>query len=201
MLVTYTIHVLGYSALPNNAIKFTDQGEVRIAFRLTDDNGQARLRFDVIDTGIGMNEEQLGGLFQAFTQVDNSSARKFGGTGLGLCISKRLTEAMGGKIEVRSTLGKGSTFSVTIDPGPLDGIRMIRNTERPCSNARRRQSRQPSTRSNSPAAFSWPKMARQPTSDRFRAEEGRRRGDVGREGQLALRRGKGRTRGMAHRSM
>ena len=114
--------------LVGNAIKFTDQGEVRIAVRLTEDSGQPRLRFDVTDTGIGMDEEQIGRLFQAFSQVDNSSERKFGGTGLGLCISKRITEAMGGKIEVHSTPGKGSTFSVTIDPGPLDGIRMIENT-------------------------------------------------------------------------
>ena len=131
--------------LVGNAIKFTNQGEIRIAVRLICGAAvpAARagetpapqvvpgplLRFDITDTGIGMNEEQLGKLFQAFNQVDNSSTRKFGGTGLGLCISKRLTEAMGGKIEVHSTLGKGSTFSVTIDPGPLDGIRMIQNAQ------------------------------------------------------------------------
>ncbi len=111
--------------LMGNAIKFADQGEVRLAVRLIADNGPPRLRFDVTDTGIGMNEEQIGKLFQPFCQVDSSSTRKFSGTGLGLALSKHLAEVLGGSIEVRSTPGKGSTFSVTIDPGPLDGIRMI----------------------------------------------------------------------------
>ena len=136
--------------LVGNAIKFTDQGEVRLAVRLisgsskgtdpdqpsvgarSDENRDSspvvppRLRFDVTDTGISMNEEQVGKLFQPFSQVDNSSTRKFGGAGLGLAISKHLAKALGGNIEVHSTPGKGSTFSVTIDPGPLDGIRMVR---------------------------------------------------------------------------
>ncbi|MHB1035423.1 MAG: PAS domain S-box protein [Pirellulales bacterium] len=115
--------------LVGNAIKFTDQGEVRIIARLVSEDGPPRLRFDVTDTGIGMNEEQIGKLFQPFTQVDSSATRKFGGTGLGLAISKRLAEVLGGAIEVRSTPGKGSTFRVTIDPGPLEGIRMIQNAQ------------------------------------------------------------------------
>lgn len=108
-----------------NAIKFTDNGEVRIAARLVEEGSSPRLRFDVIDTGIGMNEEQIGKLFQPFTQVDSSSTRKFGGTGLGLCISKHLTEAMNGEIAVCSAPGQGSTFTVTIDPGPLTGTHVI----------------------------------------------------------------------------
>jgi PAS domain S-box-containing protein len=117
--------------LVGNAIKFTDQGEVRLAIRLISDSDPPRLCFDVTDTGIGMSEEQIGKLFQPFTQVDNSSTRKYGGTGLGLCISKRLAEGLGGNIEVRSEPGKGSTFSVTIDLGPLEGIRMVRQGEGP----------------------------------------------------------------------
>ncbi len=139
--------------LVGNAIKFTDQGEVRLAVRLisalgkgtvpdqpsvgarSDENRDSppiispQLCFDVTDTGIGINEEQVGKLFQPFSQVDCSSTRKFGGTGLGLCISKHLAEVLGGNIEVHSTPGQGSTFSATIDPGPLDGMHMIQNTQ------------------------------------------------------------------------
>ena len=115
--------------LLGNAIKFTDRGEVRLALRLLTENGPPRLRFDVSDTGIGMNEEQLKSLFQPFSQVDSSSTRKFGGTGLGLCISKHLIEAMGGSIEVHSTPGSGSVFSVLIDAGPLAGMHLLQNSQ------------------------------------------------------------------------
>lgn len=111
--------------LVGNAIKFTDEGEVRLAAQLIYNDGVSRLRVDVTDTGIGMNQEEVGKLFHAFTQVDSSATRKFGGSGMGLCISKHLAEILGGNIEVHSTPGKGSTFSVTIDPGPLDGVRII----------------------------------------------------------------------------
>ncbi|MCY2992051.1 MAG: PAS domain S-box protein [Planctomycetota bacterium] len=111
--------------LLGNAIKFTDHGEIRLTVRLTSDGGPPRLRFDVTDTGIGMNAEQVGQLFRPFTQVDSSASRKFSGTGLGLCISKHLAKALGGDLEVRSHPGQGSTFSVTIDPGPLAGIRLL----------------------------------------------------------------------------
>jgi PAS domain S-box-containing protein len=117
--------------LASNAIKFTDEGEIRITTQLVSEAGQPRLRFDVADTGIGMNADQVGNLFRAFSQVDNSPARKFGGTGLGLCICKRLAEALGGGIAVHSVPDQGSTFSFTIDPGPLEGIRMIEGIEMP----------------------------------------------------------------------
>ena len=115
--------------LVGNAIKFTDLGVVCLAVRLISDSNHPHLRFDVTDSGIGMNEEQVKRLFHPFTQVDNSSTRAFGGTGLGLCISKRLTEALGGDIEVRSEPGKGSAFRVTIDPGPLDGIPLVQSVQ------------------------------------------------------------------------
>ena len=75
-----------------------------------DDPAEPKMQFDVLDTGLGMTEEQIGRLFQAFTQADTSTTRRFGGTGLGLMISKRLAEILGGTITVESTPGKGSMF-------------------------------------------------------------------------------------------
>ncbi len=100
--------------LANNAIKFTEAGEITISAALVE-RGEAglMLRFAVKDTGIGMNPEEQGRLFQAFSQADTSTTRKFGGTGLGLSISKRLAEMMGGTIGVESEYGKGSTFWFT----------------------------------------------------------------------------------------
>ena len=98
-----------------NAIKFTARGEIFIGIGVDQSSGRRTvLRFTVRDTGIGMSPEQLGHLFEPFTQADTSTTRHYGGTGLGLAISKRLVERMGGQIKVVSTLGQGSTFSFTV---------------------------------------------------------------------------------------
>jgi len=100
--------------LANNAVKFTENGQILIKTELVDnDNQSVLLRFSVIDTGIGITKQQMAKLFSAFSQADSSVTRKFGGTGLGLTISKRLVEMMDGEICVESEPGKGSTFSFT----------------------------------------------------------------------------------------
>ena len=100
--------------LGNNAVKFTDQGEIVVKVRVVEVNDEmAELEFSVSDTGIGMTPEQQTRLFQSFSQADSSTSRKYGGTGLGLTICKRLTEMMGGEIRVESEHGRGSTFSFT----------------------------------------------------------------------------------------
>lgn len=96
----------------NNAIKFTDQGQVTLKVSL-DDSHQS-LKFDVIDTGIGVTQDQQNKLFLAFSQADQTTSRKFGGSGLGLFICKQLTELMGGSIDISSKQGLGSTFTVKI---------------------------------------------------------------------------------------
>ncbi len=112
--------------LLGNAIKFTETGGVRVAaLCVNDEDRGARMQFDVIDTGVGMTAEQLARLFQPFTQADTSTTREFGGTGLGLTISKRLAEMLGGDITVESEPGKSSTFRLTVAAGPLDNVRIF----------------------------------------------------------------------------
>ncbi|MGE0607854.1 MAG: ATP-binding protein [Pirellulales bacterium] len=111
--------------LAGNAIKFTDQGKVQIVARLAGDGPAALLAIDVIDSGIGISEENQQRIFNPFSQADSTITRRFGGTGLGLAISRKLATAMGGGISVASTLGQGSTFTVTINPGPLADVPLI----------------------------------------------------------------------------
>ncbi|MCP3863113.1 MAG: response regulator, partial [Aestuariibacter sp.] len=100
--------------LSANAVKFTRQGEISIAVEPVETSGrEVTLRFTVTDTGIGMNREQVDQLFQPFQQADTSTTRKYGGTGLGLVISKCLIEMMGGRIQVSSKPGAGTRFTFT----------------------------------------------------------------------------------------
>jgi CheY-like chemotaxis protein/HPt (histidine-containing phosphotransfer) domain-containing protein len=104
--------------LANNAVKFTESGDIIVSTELVSQNeDQVTLKFSVSDTGIGLTQDHIDKLFQAFSQADTSTTRKFGGTGLGLTISKRLTDMMGGKIWVESEPGRGSTFSFTANFG------------------------------------------------------------------------------------
>ncbi|CAK0746123.1 two-component system, sensor histidine kinase and response regulator [Azospirillaceae bacterium] len=108
--------------LIGNAIKFTNVGEVVLSIRrLTNDRERITLEFSVADTGIGIPDDQLARLFLPFSQGDNSTTRRFGGTGLGLVISSRLVTMMGGEIAVESEFGKGSTFRFTAVFGASDG--------------------------------------------------------------------------------
>ena len=112
--------------LIGNAVKFTDRGTVRLAVRcMRETDGPGRMQFAISDSGIGIPADKFGELFDPFTQVDASATRRYGGTGLGLTISSRLAKALGGDVQVISQLGKGSTFTLTINAGPLKGVRML----------------------------------------------------------------------------
>jgi CheY-like chemotaxis protein len=116
--------------LVGNAIKFTDAGGVTVRASIVEtDANKPQYRIDITDTGVGMEPDQLQRIFDPFAQADSSITRKFGGTGLGLSISKRFSEALGGGIEVTSSPGVGSTFSVTVDTGSLVGVRWLSEEE------------------------------------------------------------------------
>ena len=114
--------------LVGNSIKFTKSGYVKTQIHLDEgDSTNPMLHFKVIDTGIGMTEEQRSRLFRPFTQADYSTTRKFGGTGLGLTICKRLVEILGGTIDVTSVPGLGSSFFFSIPTGPLKNVKLLQS--------------------------------------------------------------------------
>lgn len=101
--------------LCGNAIKFTNQGNITVKMGFIE--AEQKIKFQVIDTGIGMSKEGMSRLFNPFSQADTSTTRKYGGTGLGLCISKELCRKLGGEISVSSEEGKGTTFEFTVSIG------------------------------------------------------------------------------------
>ncbi|HEY3233426.1 MAG TPA: ATP-binding protein [Polyangiaceae bacterium] len=112
--------------LTGNAIKFTKKGKVALVVKCDAlEVAQPKISFSIIDEGIGMSPGQLERLFRPFTQADSSTTRQFGGSGLGLVICKRLADMMGGTLEVKSALGHGSTFTLTVDTGPLHGVTVV----------------------------------------------------------------------------
>jgi PAS domain S-box-containing protein len=117
--------------LLSNAVKFTDAGGVRVMVRFepSASENDGRLDIEIHDTGIGMTPEQLSRIFIPFGQADESMSRRFGGTGLGLTICRRLVEMLGGEIRVSSTPGVGSMFGFWIPTGPVVGQRMIDGTD------------------------------------------------------------------------
>ena len=118
--------------ITGNAIKFTEQGQVSITARLVaPDSEQPSIEFDVADSGPGMTPAQIKNLFQPFVQADSSTTRQFGGTGLGLTISKRLAKALQGDVVLlKSEPGKGSCFRVRVGTGPLDDVELLADPRR-----------------------------------------------------------------------
>jgi signal transduction histidine kinase/ActR/RegA family two-component response regulator len=114
--------------LVSNALKFTKTGSVQILAELLPEEPQAMLKVQVIDTGIGIPADKIQSIFNPFVQADSSVTREFGGTGLGLTISRRIAEALGGTIHVESIVGRGSNFTLLIPTGSLDDIPFIESS-------------------------------------------------------------------------
>ncbi len=122
-----------------NAVKFTPSGEVMVEARcLKDSEEHALVQIRVADTGIGIEPNRRAAIFESFTQADSSLTRRFGGSGLGLTITKRLVELMGGTIDLESTVGQGSTFWIELpfdkqfaEPEIADGIRDVQSSAKP----------------------------------------------------------------------
>jgi PAS domain S-box-containing protein len=115
--------------LIGNAIKFTEHGGVVVTLRLESAGAAARYCIDVRDSGIGIPADKLESVFEPFVQAESSTTRRFGGTGLGLTISRGFARAMGGDITVRSSYGEGATFTVWLDAGDLGAARMLEPQE------------------------------------------------------------------------
>ena len=107
----------------SNALKFTDKGGVTITARC--ERRDEHMIVEVADTGVGMSRAQIDKLFVAFTQADTSTTRRFGGTGLGLVICRRLAHLLGGDVEIESELGRGTTMRLRVPTGSLEGVKMI----------------------------------------------------------------------------
>ena len=120
----------------NNAVKFTHEGSIQVRIGLVEEfEDSVKLKISVVDTGIGIPAEKKDRLFKVFSQVDSSTTRKYGGSGLGLSISKNLAEMMGGEIGVDSEFGKGSTFWFTVVMGKQLVTESSPNLEIPCINS------------------------------------------------------------------
>ncbi len=118
--------------LVGNAVKFTEQGGVRIIAKLaSSDPAKPLLHVRVEDTGIGMTQAEIQKVFEPFVQADDSTTRRFGGTGLGLTISRHLARQLGGDLTAQSRKGAGSIFRVTISTGPLAGVPMVTSPTEP----------------------------------------------------------------------
>jgi CheY-like chemotaxis protein len=113
--------------LCGNALKFTEEGGITVSMGYLEESKQ--VKFKVTDTGIGMTKEELGRLFKPFSQADSSTTRKYGGTGLGLCIARQLSQKLGGDVSVTSEKGVGTTFEFTISIGKIDNPDMANGLE------------------------------------------------------------------------
>jgi signal transduction histidine kinase len=137
--------------LVGNALKFTERGSVTLRVEPDPGGGAGWLRFNVVDTGIGIASEKTEMIFDRFTQADSSTTRKYGGTGLGLAISRGLVEPMGGRIGCTRELGKGSTFFLT---APFDIRKEMESSENV----------QPAAVSIRPASPAEPRLGSSPSS-------------------------------------
>ena len=120
--------------LMSNANKFTERGAININARQGQENGRDWITIAVADTGIGMTPEQMGKLFQEFLQASSTTASKYGGTGLGLVISRRFCQMMGGDITVESEVGRGSTFTIRL-PRIVDAAKEVAANPTPTGEA------------------------------------------------------------------